>query len=358
MDTSRAGVSFGGRVQGELVVSGSASGATRHKLVTASLYYVAGSMTLFLVVMAVAVPASLLSGAWAWVGGFAGFAVATSLALAGWRRLRRWRSDGFYRLHFPDYTGAQFYAGSLLAAEGAAGAVRVEDKHHKVADGGETLFILGLGKNDTPHEAIGGALVRVPGGAPLAIPRADVLTVRVHEFDDAAIKAATESTDEEWAERAISQGLMWAIGRSVSHTIVPYAAYVELLYRQDGDLGRVLWAVRTDVPAGALQALGVDDVSDTDPLVAAAAAKSIDKAQEAALDYAHEKATDVLGSGVVGAADTAASLYGDISAVANLGSAKIGPTDGARGRLYARLVAEKLRQMAGLESFDVMRTPA
>lgn len=190
----------------------STAGVGMHQLVTAALYYVAAGLTMFVVAVGIILPSSALSGIWAWIGGFFGFAVTGSLAAAGWRWLRRRRTDAFYRLHFPDYGGEQFYAGSLLGAEDPDGHATVSGDHHKVADGGDVLFVLGVGKTDAPHERIGGKLVRSASGAPLAVRKADVLAVRVHELNDAAILAATKSTDDQWTDRAVQQGVAMLMG--------------------------------------------------------------------------------------------------------------------------------------------------
>lgn len=140
--------------------------------------------------------------------------------------------------------------------------------------------------------------------------------------------------------------------------MIPYGAYVELLHRSGDGLGRLLWAVRTDVPAGAMRALGAEDQSDTAAMVRAAAEMATEKVgdeiKDAAHDFARDQVGQALGQPVLDAADGLATVHHDLVALASLGSTKIGPTNGARARLYARLVAERLHAASELETVEVI----
>ena len=327
-----------------------AAHAKRHLIVSALLYYAAFCATLFGVVLSVFVVASALPGWWSVGGGLVTLVVAASIALAGWNWLRRTRSDRFYRLHFPGYAGEQFYAGTMHGVPG---------DHHRVADGGEALFVIAGGKSDAPHEQIGGKMVSLADGSALAIRKADAIAVRVHELTDEEIKAATRNADAGWSDRAIEQGVARMLGQKVSHKITPFAAYVQLLHSADGAISETVWAIRTDVPAGAMRTLGAEDNSDIEALVKDAAKRGVAKVQgelrDTAGEFVHDKATDLMGEHVVGAADTLSGLHHDIASLASLGSVKVGPTNGARGRLYARLVAERLRAACGLPEVEIVR---
>jgi hypothetical protein len=174
--------------------------------------------------------------------------------------------------------------------------------------------------------------------------------VRVIERSDADIAAAAVDP-REFTERLANQMAHRLVGVSVKHVIMPYAAFVAIDYRSGAYPQSLLAGVPTKVGAATLAALGDAIRADLDDANEAAnwiGERLRDGAERAAPQAAGAIAGAVAGDGAAWAAATGVDLVGEAASWIDPDRASIGPLSGERGRAAARLIAVRIRQLAGL----------
>lgn len=330
----------------------------RHRVVSAGIYYFAFTATVFAVAIPTALAATYLPGWWAAIAGILTFVVMINLSITGWSWLRRRRADAFYRLAFPAYDGYRTYCGTLLQAQVPGSIKRYTEvpQCHAIGDGGDALFIIANAKSQMPHSAIGGRMVNHPSSSePWRLDKARITYIGVDELSDAAIERHAVDPSSE-VERVVEAGLLRVIGIKNKRTIIPFAAYIDIRLAGAAGEEQLLFGIPTEISNETLQSFGVAQDPSANALVAAAISKAVHSARDAGLEAVHDRASAAVGETLSGAFDTVADVKRDFESVLSLGAAaQIGSTNGARGRVLARLAAERIREQAGISSVHITR---
>lgn len=328
-----------------------------HRAISAYLYYVLAVAGLGVTTIAGVLASSLISSGWGTVLGlFVAFIVGGGV-LRFLHLVRRWRANAFYRMSFPLYRGKRFPAFHLVSAHGPGFAKRYDASHttHSIADGGDTVFILEATRSSRPHEIAGGAILRHPASRDYwRIDKERIAAIDVIEFDDAAIKAAAVDTMSD-AERLIGVGINHLLGVSSKRKIVPFAAFVVITLAGEEGHEQLTFAVPTEISAETIKSIGVTSEEDADELVQAAIDNAIGRARSAATDAAHDEFGQLIGDTGLSVFDGVVDIKHDIDFLLNAGKARIATTDGRRGRMVARLIAERIREYSGVASVGVER---
>ena len=140
--------------------------------------------------------------------------------------------------------------------------------------------------------------------------------------------------------------------------IIPFAAYLRLTASGDAGTETLLFAFPTEINDATLKFLGVVSSDETDALISSAVRNAISKGEDVLVDEGRDLINGAIGSGLLDTVDTVIGWKDDIEYWANIGAAKIGSNKGARGRLWGRLVAERLRVNSGLPNVIVSRLKA
>lgn len=248
-------------------------------------------------------------------------------AYAGMRRL------------VPGFTGERLPLFSLLGYDGPEGPLAFDTSEQvgSIGIGADTLFVI-LNKRDKrthPHEYLGGKLAPGPTGRGfLAFRRDQIREVDVQVRTDAEI-AGSAQDKREYADRLgdfVGQRVASAMGTTVSTKIIPYAAYITIRAESPAGDRWLAAAVPTEIPAETMRFLSVQTIDNL---------KLVDDAIDYGIGEGQAALTDA--AGVTDVLDDIAEARAWLEP-----GAQIGSTDGRRGRLAARLIARRLRALAGL----------
>ena len=327
----------------------------KHRFVTGLIYYGMFSLGIFVIAMFAMLGGWLVNGEWGFAAALMGMFIGFGVVFQLFRQVRRKRRDSLFRLSFPGYEGKPVPAGNLLSLslpEGGQSFVTGHDTH-MIANAGDALFIVQHQRSRTPEDATGGRIVPRPGGSqPFAIPYGRLRIVEVIEIDDEQIAAAAKD-NREYTERLVQEGVNHLLGVKSKTKIIPFAAYLRLVAEGDEGLESLLFAFPTEINDATLASLGVVSSDETNALITSAVRNAIGKGKDALVDEGRELVDGAIGKGLLDTVDTVVEWEHDIEYWVNIGSAKIGLRNGARGRLWARLVAEKLRERSGLPNVVV-----
>lgn len=249
------------------------------------------------------------------------------------------RSDhAAMRARFPGFAGERLPLFHLLAYAGPDGERRFDepDLVYSLGVADDAVFVIANKReNSKPiDELLGGRLVPAPGGRePLGFLRRSLRNAEAIVRTDADIAAGAQDT-RDYGDRLaefVSNKLTSALSLGTSTTtIVPYAAYVVIRAEAPGGERQLLAAVPTNVPASTMRWLAVHAVDNYEV---------VDDAIGSARDEVEGALTDAVGL------TDAVDVVNEARAWTQPGAA-IATTDGARGRLAARLVARRIRALA------------
>ena len=326
-----------------------------HRLMTGLIYYGIFCLGIFVIGMFAMLGDWLVDGEWGFAAALVGMLIGFGIVFQLFRLVRRKRRDSLFRLSFPGYDGKPVPAGNLLSLSLSSGGQSFATGHdtHMIANGGGALFVVQHLRSSTPEDVTGGKIVPRPGGSePFAIAHHRLRMIEVIEINDEQIAAAAKD-NREYTERLVQEGVSHLLGVKSKTKIIPFAAYLRLVVEGDEGPENLLFAFPTEINDATLRALGVDSNDETNALITSAVRNAIGKGKDALVDEGRDLVNGAIGSGLLDAVDTVVGWEHDIEYWTNIGAAKIGSKDGARGRLWARLVAERLRATSGLQNVVV-----
>lgn len=320
------------------MTSNSMSAGTTIALMIAYCFF--GAMA---VLVATVTMSTLIDGGWSIVVAIFTFLIATGLALREFERLRRWRHVVDLQPIFSGYQGERVPLFSLLSLADQDGEVRGEDgKRYSLGIGDRVAFLLCDGALDHEKRPVGGTVV-IRNGQPVVFSRAALANVDVIDRDDASIAAAAVDK-RDYGDRLADAIAQAATGTRVKTKIVPFAAYLVLSEQRADGWTQLVSAVSTEIDGETLAALGssmsgsVEEKGLAEHAADAATGQLYAAATGVGRDMVGDSAADLVG----GAND----LIGDVGWVLNPDAAMIATARGSRGRLVARLVANRLKILA------------
>lgn len=337
-----------------------------HRAVSAVIYYFAFAIGVPTIAGLAVLASSPFPGNWGLLAAIVAALIGFGLGISLFQKLRRWRVDGFFRIHFPTYRGMRIPAFGMIG--GRSGEYEFSAKQRAIPTQiglslHEMFFIDVLLQKNMAGQS-GGKLRKHPVREGYwYFAREDVASIEVIERSAEAIVGSAKD-NRDFLESAAAGMAGQLMGTSVKEKIVPYVAYMVVTSEFRGPEGELIereqaiFAIPSEIESEDFAALGVTDDESGRQLVEDALKNAARKGVDELTDEGKELLRDVVGDGLIDMIDAAADIQGDLDMVANFGVAKIGSTDGTRGRVMARLVAEKLRAWSGLDHVRVSRIDA
>ncbi len=294
-----------------------------------------------------------------WLGGWWGFGLGILLGLFVWGAMMQWgesiaegRLDRESEKLFPELTGERSAAYWLVSLDTAFGQKAFQDKLRPtvICDGGDCLFMRsGEDFGDGPDGLRNQRAVDFPSlTMQWNIAKADILALQLILLSDETITQAGRDPRSA-SDRVVEAGIGELMGHRRRLKITPFAAMIELVSQREGQIERVVFAIPADAKFDRFRPIDWGEGSMEELLSSQAFTGLVADEMAASSDELEDAAEFVgdYGGATIGTLSVLSELVGD--------SEETRKGIGNEGRKVALLLAEGLREIAGLSKVQVHR---
>ncbi len=301
------------------------------------------------------VVSSLVAGDWNNVTGFgAGFLGLAIIGGIGQEFAKR-RELGLVDQLFPGHSGEKVPAYLLLGLRTGEGDRLFDSPLHNAMlhDANDRIFAKRSdSSSDSANDFANSKFVLRPNGLTIWAPRkSEVAAIELAELTEASFARAT-GDGTPLLEKLVMGGFKTALGLNYKTKITPFVALLILHIVKDGQPENMTFAI----PVSASPKHLLNDDANEEQIAdwwRSAVSHASDKALAFASERGMEIVTTVVGEAITDTISDLSGYHDEINAIMSAGTDEIDDSPRLAALVIARIVAERVRRMVGLEQVEI-----